>query len=120
MCKDRGVLVRRVCDLDELSDMEDLKALGSFYVLQEPFVKAARKLTRFPQISQRGLVHASSIRGLGTSIPFLQAACAGAVCVVMVSTCGHGDFPQNAGLFWSSLSAQNLAAKARSHVCMKC
>ena len=94
-------------------------ALFMRHVPQEPFVKAARKL-RFPQISQWGLVHASSIGGLGTSIPFLQAACAGAVCVVMVSTCGHGDFPQNAGLFWSSLSAQNLAAKARSQVCMKC
>jgi len=67
LCKDRGVVVRRVCDLDELSDMEDLKA-----------------------------------------------ACAGAVCVVMCSTCGHGDFPQNAGLFWSSLSAQNLASKELS------
>ena len=27
LCKDRGVVVRRVCDLDELSDMEDLKAV---------------------------------------------------------------------------------------------
>ena len=42
-----------------------------------------------------------------------EAACAGAICVVMCATCGHGDFPQNAGLFWSSLSAQNLAPKAR-------
>eukprot|EP00913_Durusdinium_trenchii_P014170 g13298.t1 len=61
------VHVRRVCDLDELSDIEELKA-----------------------------------------------ACAGAICVVMCSTCGHGDFPQNAGLFWSSLSAQNLASKELS------
>eukprot|EP00435_Cladocopium_sp_Y103_P029780 s2538_g7.t1 len=63
LCKDRGVLVRRVCDLDELSD---------------------------------------------------KAACAGAVCLVVCSTYGHGDFPQNAGLFWSSLSAQNLASKELS------
>ncbi|CAK9027373.1 Pyruvate dehydrogenase [NADP(+)] (CpPNO) (Pyruvate:NADP(+) oxidoreductase) [Durusdinium trenchii] len=67
LCADRGVHVRRVCDLDELSDIEELKA-----------------------------------------------ACAGAICVVMCSTCGHGDFPQNAGLFWSSLSAQNLASKELS------
>ena len=40
-----------------------------------------------------------------------QAACDNAVCVVMCATCGHGDFPQNAGLFWSSLSSPQLAAK---------
>ncbi|CAJ1388754.1 unnamed protein product, partial [Effrenium voratum] len=69
LCEDRGVVVRRVCDLDELSDMEELKA-----------------------------------------------ATAGAVCVVMCATCGHGDFPQNSGLFWSSLSSPSLANKELSEM----
>ncbi|CAE7630777.1 PFOR [Symbiodinium pilosum] len=64
LCAERGVQVRRTCDLDEISDMEELKA-----------------------------------------------AALGATCVVMCSTCGHGDFPQNAGLFWSSLSSSTLAPK---------
>ncbi|CAJ1351344.1 unnamed protein product, partial [Effrenium voratum] len=64
LCAERNVHVRRVCDLDELSDMEEFKSVTS-----------------------------------------------GAVCVVMCATCGHGDFPQNSGLFWSGLSSPSLANK---------
>eukprot|EP00931_Biecheleriopsis_adriatica_P085459 TRINITY_DN5993_c0_g1_i1.p1 TRINITY_DN5993_c0_g1~~TRINITY_DN5993_c0_g1_i1.p1 ORF type:complete len:1862 (-),score=488.91 TRINITY_DN5993_c0_g1_i1:144-5729(-) len=64
LCAERGVKVTRTCDLDELSELDELKA-----------------------------------------------AAAGAICVVMCSTCGHGDFPQNAGLFWSSLSSASVPPK---------
>jgi len=65
LCSERGVVVRRICDLDELSDLDDLKGAGNDALL-----------------------------------------------VVMCSTCGHGDFPQNSGLFWSSVSASTVAPKA--------
>eukprot|EP00933_Yihiella_yeosuensis_P006407 TRINITY_DN1110_c0_g2_i4.p1 TRINITY_DN1110_c0_g2~~TRINITY_DN1110_c0_g2_i4.p1 ORF type:complete len:1858 (-),score=525.91 TRINITY_DN1110_c0_g2_i4:496-6069(-) len=64
LCAERNVKVVRTCDLDELSEMDDLKANA-----------------------------------------------ADAVLVILCSTCGHGDFPQNAGLFWSNLSATTLKAK---------
>jgi len=59
-----GVKVNKVCDLDELSEIDDLKA-----------------------------------------------ATAKALLVVMCSTCGHGDFPQNSGLFWSALSSGSVPPK---------
>jgi len=65
LCSERGLQVRKTADLDELSEVGDLKE-----------------------------------------------AAAGATLVVMCATCGHGDFPQNAGLFWSSLSAPEVAPKA--------
>ena len=40
LCKDRGVVVRRVCDLDELSDMEDLKAVPVFNVTNKLHAQA--------------------------------------------------------------------------------
>jgi len=58
------VKVNKVCDLDELSEIDDLKA-----------------------------------------------ATAKALLVVMCATCGHGDFPQNSGLFWSALSAGSVPPK---------
>eukprot|EP00930_Biecheleria_cincta_P033054 TRINITY_DN228_c0_g1_i1.p1 TRINITY_DN228_c0_g1~~TRINITY_DN228_c0_g1_i1.p1 ORF type:complete len:1881 (-),score=444.47 TRINITY_DN228_c0_g1_i1:541-5724(-) len=64
MCSERGVVVRRICDLDEMSELDDLKG-----------------------------------------------AAKDALLVVMCSTCGHGDFPQNSGLFWSSVSASTVAPK---------
>jgi len=61
LCAERSLKVRKVCDLDEVSEMDDLKAI-----------------------------------------------CNGSIAVIMCSTCGHGDFPQNASLFWSGLSSTDL------------
>jgi len=62
MCQDRGMKVLKTCDLDEMSEIDELKN-----------------------------------------------TCAGATAVVMCSTCGHGDFPQNSSLFWSAMSAPDIA-----------
>lgn len=61
-CSERGLRVGRTCDLDEVSEMDDLMALAKDHLM-----------------------------------------------VVMCSTCGHGDFPQNASIFWSSLSSPDVA-----------
>lgn len=39
----------------------------------------------------------------------LKEAATGATTVIMCSTCGHGDFPQNASLFWSALSSPDVS-----------
>jgi homodimeric pyruvate:ferredoxin (flavodoxin) oxidoreductase len=65
LCSERGLRVNKTCDLDELSEVDDL-----------------------------------------------ISAVQGAVLVVMCSTCGHGDFPQNASLFWSSISSPDVAPAA--------
>eukprot|EP00928_Gymnodinium_smaydae_P053914 TRINITY_DN3779_c0_g1_i7.p1 TRINITY_DN3779_c0_g1~~TRINITY_DN3779_c0_g1_i7.p1 ORF type:complete len:1846 (-),score=416.50 TRINITY_DN3779_c0_g1_i7:209-5746(-) len=62
LCAERGLRVTRTCDLDEMSEMDDL-----------------------------------------------TAAAKDTLVVVMCSTCGHGDFPQNSSLFWSSLSSPDVA-----------
>jgi homodimeric pyruvate:ferredoxin (flavodoxin) oxidoreductase len=62
MCAERNLKVRKTIDLDEVSEVDELKE-----------------------------------------------AAAGALVVVMCSTCGHGDFPQNASLFWSMLASPDLA-----------
>jgi len=62
MCAERGLKVRKTLDLDEVSEIHELKE-----------------------------------------------ASAGALTVIMCSTCGHGDFPQNASLFWSMLASPDLA-----------
>jgi len=62
MCAERGLKVRKTVDLDEVSDLDELKE-----------------------------------------------SAAGAITIVMVSTCGHGDFPQNASLFWSMLASPDIA-----------
>merc|ERR1719329_399568 len=62
MCAERNLRVRKTIDLDEVSEVDELKE-----------------------------------------------AAAGALVVVMCSTCGHGDFPQNASLFWSMLASPDLA-----------
>merc|ERR1719162_472380 len=61
-CLERGMKVKKTCDLDEVSEVEELKDVAQ-----------------------------------------------DCICVVMCSTCGHGDFPQNSGLFWSALSAPSVA-----------
>jgi len=67
LCMERGLRVSKTCDLDEVSEVDDL-------------VSAAKdKLV-----------------------------------VVMCSTCGHGDFPANASLFWSSISSPDVAPSALS------
>lgn len=63
-CTSRGLRVTRCVDLDEFSDLDELKA-------------AAQGLT----------------------------------CVIMCSTCGHGDFPANASLFWAGISSADLKPK---------
>merc|ERR1719337_409985 len=62
MCSERNMRVNKVCDLDEMSEVDDLVA-----------------------VAKNNLV------------------------VVMCSTCGHGDFPQNASLFWSSIGGPDVA-----------
>merc|ERR1719456_1012779 len=39
----------------------------------------------------------------------LREAAKNNLVVVMCSTCGHGDFPQNASLFWSSIASPDVA-----------
>merc|ERR1712048_319502 len=65
MCLERNLRVKKTLDLDELSEIDDLKE-----------------------------------------------AAADALIVIMCSTCGHGDFPQNASLFWSALSSPDVAEGA--------
>lgn len=104
----------------QLSSPEHLKKLTSQNGCIHAWKRMKNKLiSEVPKVSQQnGKILKPKfyfLRGCGSFVLHswsLQAACAGAVCVVMCSTCGHGDFPQNAGLFWSSLSAQNLASKA--------
>merc|ERR1719181_1453015 len=62
MCSERGMRVNKVCDLDEMSEVDDLVAIAKDNLL-----------------------------------------------VVMCSTCGHGDFPQNSSLFWSSIGGPDVA-----------
>jgi sulfite reductase alpha subunit-like flavoprotein len=61
LCSERGMRVNKVCDLDEMSEVDDL------------MVAAKNNLV-----------------------------------VIMCSTCGHGDFPQNASLFWSSIAQHDI------------
>jgi sulfite reductase alpha subunit-like flavoprotein len=63
MCSERGLRVSRVCDLDEMSEVDDLLTAGKDSLV-----------------------------------------------LVMCATCGHGDFPQNASLFWSAISSPDIAA----------
>jgi len=62
LCAVRGLRVSRTCDLDEMSEIDDLKSASKDTMV-----------------------------------------------VVMCSTCGHGDFPQNASLFWTSISSPEVA-----------
>lgn len=62
LCAERGMRVARVCDLDEVSEVDDILAAAKDSLL-----------------------------------------------VIMCSTCGHGDFPQNASLFWSAISSPDIA-----------
>lgn len=62
LCLERGIRVKRTIDLDEVSEVDELKD-----------------------------------------------AATGATTVIMCATCGHGDFPQNASLFWSSLSSPDVS-----------
>jgi len=64
-CAERGIRITKTCDLDEVSEIDDLVSVGKDTLL-----------------------------------------------VVMCSTCGHGDFPQNAGSFWSSISSPDVPAGA--------
>eukprot|EP00438_Fugacium_kawagutii_P009258 Skav204428 [mRNA] locus=scaffold3703:94686:108320:+ [translate_table: standard] len=72
-------------------------------------MKFLNRQNRYAQLVRSSPVVAEKLQ---SELQAPEAACTGAVCVVMCSTCGHGDFPQNSGLFWSNLSAQNLANKA--------
>jgi len=65
LCTERGMRVTKCVDLDEMSEVEDIKEAAKTNLM-----------------------------------------------VIMCATCGHGDFPANASLFWSSIASLDVAPGA--------